>query len=338
MGFDRVALLSIEAMEPLAIRDKYSKGAHYFSPSYIPSSTLSGAIASVFFGKRGSRGSIGDLNLWMSHAFPSDKPFELCGPPPLPLSTLAKREDGNYLSVALLFASAMEEGPHILDKMGKLDKKVGEVFISPSGIFRPPRKEVFTQVALSYDSRTHFYIEVDGERYGLLFTQEVIRPGSKFHSLAFLDDSLYEELKGGTEVRIGAFKKKGFGLAEIKLESSMDFDGYRNERMRRLRPDHKFLTVDVVTFSSRDRVLGLGSPIYEKLRISNFKAWLDGKFYIYRGMIGPGSVLVYPRGDLDPEKIIQIELTPPSDVLRRFHGLDMIFFDNPLHFSSGGDI
>ncbi|WP_125742086.1 RAMP superfamily CRISPR-associated protein [Candidatus Korarchaeum cryptofilum] len=337
MGFDRVAILSVEAMEPLAIRDKYSKGAHYFSPSYIPSSTLSGAIASAFFRKRGSGGNIEDLNLWMSHAFPSDKPFELCGPPPLPLSTLARREDGSYISVALLFANAIERGPHLLDKMGKLDKKVGEVFISPSGIFRPPRKEVFTQVTLSYDSRTHFYVEVGGEKYGLLFTQEVIRPGSKFHSLAFLDDPLYEELKGGAEVRVGAFKRKGFGLVEIKLESSMDFNGYRNERMRRL-SDHEFLTVDVVTFSSKDRFLELGSPLYEKLKVSNFKAWLDGKFYIYRGVIGPGSVLVYPRGDLDPERIIQIELTPPPDVLRRFHGLDMIFFDNPIHFSSGGDI
>ena len=334
MSFDWVDVLCLEAIEPLIIRDKYSKGAHYSSPPYVPSSTLSGAIASDFFRRRGVNGRIEDLNMWISHAFPSDRPFKLCGSPPLPLTTLSRKEDDTYLSLALLFAKAMKEGPSLLDKMKGLNKKVGTIFINQEERFEPPSKEIITQVALSYERRTHTSIEDRGEKYGLLFTQEVIRPGSKFHALAFLDSSLHEELKKEIEVRIGAFTKKGFGLTRVKVDESMSFDEYRKGRLKVLKSEHEFLTVDIITFSSREKLLELGNPIYEKIRISDFKTWFNGKFYIYKKMMGPGSVLVYPRGNLDPERIIQIELTPPQSALRRFHGLDMVFFDNPFHFDS----
>jgi hypothetical protein len=334
MGFDWVDVLSLETIEPITIRDKYSRGAHYFSPPYIPSSTISGAIASFFFRRRNLNGKIEDLNMWMSHAFPSDRPFELCEPPPLPLATLSREKNGNYLSLALIFARAMKGELQLIDKTKDLSKKVGTVFINNEGSFKPPKKEIITQVTLGYDRRTHYVVEDRGEKYGLLFTQEIIRPGSKFHAIAFLDSSLHEELKEGVRIKIGAFTNKGFGLTEVKVEKSMSFDDYRTGRMRKLESKHEFVTVDVVTFSSRNKLLEIGNPIYEKVRISDFKAWLNGKFYIYRKMIGPGSVLVYPRDNFDPERIVQIELTPPSDALKRFHGIDMIFFDNPFHFDS----
>ncbi|MEM4582130.1 MAG: hypothetical protein QW092_07200, partial [Candidatus Korarchaeum sp.] len=190
-SFDRVALLSVETLEPLVIRDKYCKGAHYFSPLYLPSSTLSGAILSHLI-RRGKLSK--PEGIWMSHAFPGPRdgkvpPFRLGEPPPLPLATISRSESGEYVSVALIFAKAMRDGPSILKEVKALSRKVEPLFFKGTkDAFRPPEKEVYTHVALNYEGRTYAYEKVGEEKYGLLFTEEIIRPGSRFFAIAFLNE------------------------------------------------------------------------------------------------------------------------------------------------------
>ena len=372
---DHVAYLEIQLLEPLAVRGSYGRGNFYRVPSYIPSSTLTGAILNKFY--LSGRGRANEVHMWSSHAFPGDPP-ELGNPPALPLATLSTYREASgsssqaVVSVALFLAKAMREGPDILKEIEELDPKVGEKFAKvvreDRGVdvstVSPPLKEFETHVTLDYRHRTHAIMEggSDSEKgaKGLLFSQEVILPFgregpeseeecARFHALAFLSSDLLDFIDEGIELRLGSMRSKGYGLAWLTVNKKrrVAIDEYRRQREQHLSNmvEEDWLTVDVLGFARPGLLTkaSLGNPTYSKVELVDVKFWYKqpgqkGQFHLYRNVLSPRSVLVFENplksGSLQPSKLVDIETTPPSNQFDALHGLDMVFFDNPVHFVS----
>jgi len=344
MGLTRVSYLEIRTLEPLAVRGTYGRGGFYRSHLYIPSSTLAGAMVSEFYRGRGSAGGCMEYLAWVSHGFPGEPP-RLGQPPALPLTTLS-RKDGGFVSVAIPMAEAMLKGPSALEPIRHLDPKVGEAYVRPndkrglSSEMKPPSKVTEVHVALDYGKRTHSMgSSQEGEaEAGALFTQEVIEAGRPFHALAFLREELLDLLRNGMELRLGSMRSKGYGLCTIKVREEMSLNDYIEKRTQMLekRREERWLIADVVSYL-RMRKLCLGDPVYQKVPLLDVKFWMNGEFHLYRGLAGPGGVLVFKNpmtsGSISARDLAEMEVRHPSDPIDTLHGLDMVFFDNPLHFS-----
>jgi len=347
MSLANAAYLEIRTLEPLTVRGTYGTGGFYGAHFYIPSSTLAGALVSEFYREKGSaKRGIEEHLIWTSHGFPGE-PSKLGQPPALPLSTLSRRDD-KLVSVAIPMAEAMLKGPSALDPIKDLDPKVGEVYVrcsdetgSPSEE-KLPHKIIEVHVALDYGRRTHAMEETSqkGEaKSGTPFTQEVIEAGKVFHSLTFLSNELLDFLRNGVELKLGSMRSKGYGLCMVRVREELSLDEYIEKRSNMLedRKKEQWLVVDVLSYLRMRRLAGLGNPVYQKTRPMDVKFWIEGRFHLYRRVAGPGSVLVFKNpmasGSISASDLAKMEVDPPQDPLDTLHGLDMVFFDNPLHFS-----
>ena len=338
-----VFLGRLETLEPVVIRDRYNRGGFYRSLPYIPSSTISGALLSRFFQERDGGGDIyenlAQRCVWLSHAYPWENDLSMEDTLPLPLKTLAKKkgEKDGYVSTAITAARMIDEtlvGDEAVNRIRDLDRKVDTVFFSTKGPQKPYTLEAYTHVSIDFRSRTHGVIRRGEEEMGLLYTTESIPPGSRFVLKGFVDREVYDMIKNGVKVKVGSYRNKGYGEVKIEVLEKMDLDDYKELRKNSLakRAEDKYVILDVVTgIFPQYLEENLGSPIYERSRKGSFKVWLNGKFHIYKGVIMSGSVFVY-RNEKSVDDYVKMETTPPDDPISRLHGLNMVFFNNPVHF------
>jgi len=337
-----VFLGSLITLEPVVIRGRYNRGGFYRSLPYIPSSTISGALVSHFFQETDKGGdmyeNLAQRCVWLSHAYPWDKDLGMEDPLPLPLRTLAKkRGKEEYVSTAVAAARIIDEtlvGDETVDKIRELDPKVGTVFFSTRDFQRSYTLEAYTHVSIDFRSRSHGVIRRGEEEMGLLYTTESIPTGSRFVFKGFVDEEIYDMIKNGVKVRVGSYRNKGYGEVKIEVLEEMNLDDYRELRRNSLaaHADDRYMVLDVVTWAFPQYLEeNLGPPIYERSRRGCFKVWLNGKFHIYKGVAMSGSVFMY-RNKKSVDDYVRIETTPPDDPISRLHGLNMVFFNNPVHF------
>lgn len=340
-----VILGRVKTLEPVVIRGRYNRGGFYRSLPYLPSSTFSGALISHYFQEKGGSDNIyenlAQRYVWFSHAYPWEENLDMGDPLPLPLRTLAKkREEDKYVSTAVIAARIIAEmliGNEIVDKIRNLDPKVGTVFFSTGKLQKPYDLEAYTHVSINFHSRTHEVIRRREEKIGLLYTIESIPPGKNFILKGFIDEEVYDTIKKGIKIKVGSCRNKGYGEIEVKVLKEMNLDEYIELRKDLIAKymESKYVALDVVTWAFPQYLEeNLGLPVYERFRRGHFKVWLNGKFYIYRNMAMTGSVFLYKK-EKTVDKYVEMETTPPDDPISRLHGLNMVFFNNPIHFIEG---
>ena len=356
---DMVVFLGmIKTLEPVIINDKYNRGGFFRSLPYIPSSTISGALISNYFRENKIEGdlyeNITQRYVWLSHAFPWDEEksvrLNIADPLPLPLTTLARfrikedkeKKEEKYVSTAILAAEIIDKvllKDYRIKNFKNLDFKVGTLFLSNKGFQRPYILDVYTHVSLNFKSRVSKMVR-NKEKRGFLYTTENIPIGKTFIFKGFVDKNIYDWMKKEAKIKIGSHRNKGYGEVEVKVLEKMNIDKYREERRRSIEVygEYKYTVLDVVTYASPQFLEDkLGSPIYQRSKRSCFKTWLNEEFYIYRNIVTTGSVFVY-RNKKSVDEYVKLETTPPGNAISRLHGLNMIFFNNPIHFERWGEI
>ena len=337
----------VEALEPIVITGKYGRGAFYRALDYIPSSTLSGAIVFKLRSSEKLPENLSELKesltrntIWLSNAYPivDEVSLGIFDPLPLPLTTLALK-DGRYVSSALIAAEVKKKRDlDVVKVLYELNPKVGRVFAYVEGncvkIVSPYPKKVYTRVCLDLKTRTVFMSE---RNTGLLYTIEYVDVEEKPPRFIFrgvVDGEVLDFLKGGLELKVGSRRAQGYGLIRLSIRESMELDKYLRERSLIIGKTlaNGYLTVDVVTYLRNERSLEkLGRILYQRVRRDHVKKWLLNAFILYRNVVYPGGVYVL-EPNVGSDELARLEVKPPDDPIVRLHGLDMLFFNNPIHF------
>lgn len=395
-----ISLLKVELREPLIITRKIGKGGFYSSLNVIPGSTILGALSrdAILYNVRNRRGGCSGLDspnspppcescaeedcpyilLWREHrvkisdALPSIGNGQKLGDvETIPeLQSIFRGKKSGALVDGLLFNAAQRMA---LRKEAPKDLLIRRLRIDGDEVKRNPETVTIhpstgneiriEEVTRRSYSSTHVSINprFRASEKALLFSIDAYPEGSIFLCNIIGEPAFIDEYVKNHEVRLGASRSRGYGLAHIKVIEETSLEKYFEMRSKVIEKGfdeiQRFLSsydvntpIGTITGLSplplvrRGRSLNPRQAVSERIGISPSKLitlmyrrgvrprW-DGDSFIFTPSLNPGYAAAFTlQGDVQDEafRLARAEI----ELLDEIPGYGWIYLNHPIHYAS----
>ena len=397
MSMLSIALLKIELREPLIITRKIGKGGFYSSLNALPGSTILGALSreAILTNVRDRRGGCAGLGspndpppcegcteadcpyiaLWREHrvkisdALPSIGEGQKLGEAgAIPeLQSIFKGKKSDILVDGLLFDAVQKmalRGKAPRDPLRERLRINGEeVKRSPKTVSgHPSIDNGIREVTNGSYSSTHVCIDPSfrASKKGLLFSIEAHREGSVFLCNIVGEPVFIEKYVKDREVRLGASKSRGYGLAHLKVMEEIPLERYFEIRTRAIEKGFDEIQsllssygvntpIGTVTGLSPLPLVDRGSDLSPSQAVSErigvprsslitlmyrrgVRPRWDGGFFVFTPSLNPGYAAAFTlQGDSRDEasRLARAEI----ELLAEIPGYGWIHVNHPVHYA-----